>query len=306
MNTPSNIAREFEPPVNTPSVLSPTHPFYWSVQRELWEFRSIYFAPLAVAAVFLFGFIISLFRLPAHMRALDPMKQHEFITQPYDFVALAIMAATFLVSIFYCLEALHGERRDRSILFWKSLPVSDLTTVLSKASIPLVVLPVLTFGITVITQFIMMLLGSAVLLASGQSATAPWTHMSLVQMWLMLFYHLVAIHSLWFAPIFGWMLLVSAWARRAPFLWATVPLLAIGVVEKIAFNGAYLSAVLMYRLGSGPEGVPFSNGDMSMSHSMSVLPPWKFLLSPGLWLGLAITAGFLFAAARIRRNRGPM
>jgi ABC-2 type transport system permease protein len=305
MNTPSNTLPVFDP-LSTPSVLTPTRPFYWSVRRELWEFRSIYLAPLAVAAVFLFGFIISLFRLPAHMRALDPMKQHELITQPYNFVALAIMAATFLVSIFYCLEALHGERRDRSILFWKSLPVSDLTTVLSKASIPIVILPLLTFGITVIAHFIMVMLGSAVLLASGQSATAPWSHMSLFRLWLMLFYHLVAGHALWFAPIYGWMLLVSAWARRAPFLWATVPLLAIGVVEKIAFGRTYLSAALMYRFGTGPEGIPFANGDMSMSHSMSVLPPWKFLLSPGMWLGLLITAGFLFAAARIRRNRGPI
>src|SRR3954447_3546571 len=149
MNTRSNTAADFGQPVSSPSVPSRTRPFFWSVRRELWEFRSIYLAPLAVAAVFLFGFIISLFRLPAHMRALDPMKQHDFITQPYTYVALAVMVATFLVSIFYCLEALRGERRDRSILFWKSLPVSDLTSVLSKATIPLVILPLLTFFITV-------------------------------------------------------------------------------------------------------------------------------------------------------------
>ena len=59
--------------------------------------------------------------------------------------------------MFYCLDALYGERRDRSILFWKSLPVSDLTTVLSKASIPIVVLPLLTFAVTVATQLIMLL-----------------------------------------------------------------------------------------------------------------------------------------------------
>jgi ABC-2 type transport system permease protein len=306
MNMPSNAIPEFEPTISTPSILSPTRPFYWSIQRELWEFRSIYIAPLAVAAVFLFGYIISLIMLPAKLRTLDAMKQHELITQPYDTVALAIMAATFLVSIFYCLEALHGERRDRSILFWKSLPVSDATVVLSKASIPLVILPALTFAITVVTQIIMALLGGAVLLGSRQNAMTPWSHMSLLQMWAMLFYHLVAVHALWYAPFYGWMLLVSAWARRAPFLWATVPLLAIGVVEKIAFGSMNLPALLLNRPGSGPEGIPFSNGDMAMSHSMSVLAPWAFLLSPSLWFGLAITAGFLFAAERIRRSRGPI
>src|SRR3954469_11203854 len=95
MNTPSNTAADFGQPVSSPSVPSRTRPFFWSVRRELWEFRSIYLAPLAVAAVFLFGFIISLFRLPAHVRALDPMKQHDFITQPYTYVALAVMSLLF-------------------------------------------------------------------------------------------------------------------------------------------------------------------------------------------------------------------
>jgi ABC-2 type transport system permease protein len=306
MNTTSNIAPEFDRPATPATFLSPTRPFYWSVQRELWEFRSIYLAPVIVSAVFLFGFLISLIHLPARMRVLDPMKQHELIQQPYAFAAGAIMAATFLVAIFYCLEALYGERRDRSILFWKSLPVSDLTAVLSKASVPVVILPLLTFMIIVVTQFVMVLLSSMVLLGSGQSVAALWSHLSLSMMWMMLLYHLVAIHALWFAPFYGWMLLVSAWARRAPLLWATVPLLALFVVEKVAFNTSYLPALLSYRLGSSPGGIPFSDGNMTMSHAMSVLPPWKFLLSPGLWVGLFITAGFLLAASRIRRSRGPM
>ena len=71
---------------------------------------------------------------------------------PYSHAAMLLMVTAFIVGVFYCLDALHGERRDRSILFWKSLPVSDLTTVLSKASIPLVVLPLLVFAITVATQ----------------------------------------------------------------------------------------------------------------------------------------------------------
>ena len=157
------------------------------------------------------------------------------------------MGTTFIVGMFYCLDALHGERRDRSILFWKSLPVSDLTTVLSKASIPLVVLPLLTFAITVATQLIMLLLSSAVLLGSGLSVATLWTQLSLFQMSLMLLYHLVTVHALWYAPIYGWLLLVSAWARRAPFLWAALPLLAIGVVEKIAFNTSHFAAMLGYR-----------------------------------------------------------
>ena len=188
------------------------------------------------------------------------MQQHELIQQPYNFAALLIMGTTFVVAMFYCLDALHGERRDRSILFWKSLPVSDLTTVLSKASIPLVVLPLLTFAITIATQWIMLLLSTAVLLVSGLSVATLWTNLPLFQMSLMLLYHLLAVHALWYAPIYGWLLLVSGWARRAAFLWAALPLLAIGVVEKIAFNTSHFAAMLQSRSGRRPGRCAFHCG----------------------------------------------
>jgi len=127
----------------------------------------------------------------------------------------------------------------------------------------------------------------------------------LFQMWLMLLYHLLAIHALWYAPIFGWLLLVSGWARRAAFLWAALPLLAIGVVEKIAFNTSHFAAMLGHRLSGGSEGVGFTAGSMSMV-PLAQLTPGQFLISPGLWVGLAVTAAFLAAAVRLRRYQGPI
>ena len=292
---------------SAPAVIPATRRMYWSLRRELWESRSIYIAPLAVAGLILFGFLISTIHLPSKMRtalALDPMQQHELLTQPYSFAALLIMATTFVVAVFYCLDALHGERRDRSILFWKSLPVSDLTTVLSKASIPLVVLPLLTFAITVVTQWIMLLMSSAVLLGSGLSVATLWTQLSFSQMSLMLLYHLVTVHALWYAPIFGWLLLVSAWARRAAFLWAGLPVLAVALVEKIAFNTSHFAAILGNRMGGGAEAVT-APGSVPMD-PMTHLTPGHFLSSPGLWIGLALTAAFLAAAVRLRRYQGPI
>jgi ABC-2 type transport system permease protein len=310
MNTESNAIPEtpFESQAIAPAVIPASRRMYWSVRRELWESRSIYIAPLAVAALILVGSLIGTIHLPDKMRAalaLNPMQQHELIEQPYSFAALLIMATTFIVAVFYCLDALHGERRDRSILFWKSLPVSDLTTVLSKASIPLVVLPLLTFAITVVTQWIMLLMSTAVLLMSGVSAATLWSRLPLFQMSLMLLYHLVAIHALWYAPIFGWLLLVSGWARRMAFLWAALPLLAIGVVEKIAFNTSHFAAMLGYRLSGGPEGAAFTGGSMSMD-PLTQLTPGQFLISPGLWIGLPVAAAFLAAAVLLRRYRGPI
>src|SRR5678815_117982 len=224
-------------------------PFYWSVLREVWENRSIYVAPILVAIVVLFGFLVSTIGLPERRREvllLDPVKARAAIEMPYNMAAIMLILTAFVIGVFYCLDALYGERRDRSILFWKSLPVSDLTTVLSKASIPLVVLPLVTFVIIVATQFVMLLWSSVVLLTSGLAGTT-WTRFNLLEQSLILLYSLVAL-ALWHAPIYGWLLLVSGWARRATFLWAVIPLIAIQIFEKITFNTSHFASLVKDRL----------------------------------------------------------
>jgi ABC-2 type transport system permease protein len=282
--------------------------FYWSVQRELWENRAVYVAPLAVAGLMVFGVLISAGHMVRNVRAalqLDPMQRIDAIARPYNVAAAAIMGTTLLVGIFYCLGAMHSERRDRSILFWKSLPVSDLTTVLAKASIPIVAIPAITFGITVAMQAVMLAIETAAVAARGANPQELWSNLPIVQMWLMLLYHLVTVHAIWYAPIFGWLLLVSAWARRAPFLWASVPLLAVGIVEKIAFNTSYFGALLLNRIGGGPESSSFTSSAIAMD-GMTTITPWAYLINPGLWIGLAFTAACLAGAARLRRLRGPI
>ena len=266
--------------------------FYSSLQRELWESRSIYIAPVAVAGLFLFGFVIGAVRLPRRIG----------IEQPYDFVALMLMGISFLVAVFYCLDALYGERRDRSILFWKSLPVSDSTTVLSKMSIPVVVVPLVTFAITVATHIAMLLLSSAIFLARGTSGAALWNQLPLTHIWQMLFIHLMAGHGLWYAPIYAWFLLVSAWARRTPLLWAVLPPLAVAAVEKIAFNTSHFAAILQHRFVGGPSG---ATTGMAME-SMTPFTLRELLSSPGLWIGFAVAAAFLAAAIKLRRDQGPI
>jgi len=311
MNTLSNVM--LEPSLGAQASTSPVarapRPLYWSIRRELWENRAIYIAPLAAAAVVLFGFMISaMLRLPAIIRGLPMMgaaRQRQELTMPYDFAAGALMVTQILVGFFYCLDALHGERRDRRFLFWKSLPVSDLTTVVSKASIPIVVLPLLTWAVTFALQLIMLLLSTAVVAGSGLNVATLWAQVSLFQMSLLLLYHLVAVHSLWHAPFYGWLLLVSGWARRAAFLWAVLPPLAILAIEKIVFNTSHLGNLLCYRLAGGPEAMAMATGSMPIDAGAH-LTPGRFLSSPGLWIGLLITAGFLIAAARLRRQRGPI
>jgi ABC-2 type transport system permease protein len=286
-----------------PIVMRATQPFYWSIRRELWEYRSIYIAPLAVAAVTLFGFMIA--SIGRALSENDLAQRLQVLEEPFTFAMGVIMATAFIVAIFYSVDALHGERRDRSILFWKSLPVSDLTTVLSKASVPLFILPMLAFAIVVVLQFIMLLMSMLVLQGSGLNAATLWTRSALPGTWLMLLYHLVTIHILWHAPLYAWLILVSGWARRAAFLWALLPPVAIGVAERMAFHTTHFFSFLGYRLSGGPEAMT-KPGGFSLDPMMMHLTPGRFLTTPGLWLGLIVAAAFFAAAVRLRRYQGPI
>jgi len=309
MNTQSNaipgsVGAQSVAPDHVPAM----NAFYWSIRREFWENRSLYIAPLAVVALFLFGFMISLMHLQAKMRAaaLEPRLAQAFMDESYGFAGLMLMGTMIIVAFFYCLDALHVERRDRSILFWKSLPVSDLTTVLSKASIPLFILPLFTFAVTIALWFLMSMLTGAVALASGQSTAALRTTVPLPYLSFYLFFHLVGMHGLGYAPFYGWLLLVSAWARRAPFLWATLPPFVIGFVEKIAFNTSHFAALLGHVFAGGGEPMGNSKATSSLAALIPHQGPTEFLTSPGLWIGLAIGAAFLAAAVRLRRSQGPI
>jgi ABC-2 type transport system permease protein len=308
MSTQSNpIAGSFAPSAGAAAATSVTRPFYWSVRREMWENRWIYLAPAGVASVFLFGFLISMIHLPGKLHGMSIDLHHrDAIATPYDIVAGLMMLTTILVNVFYCADALYGERRDRSILFWKSMPVSDLTTVLAKASIPLVIVPLLACATAVVAQFIMLLLSSAALLASGLSVSPLWTQLSFFRMSLLLFYHVFTAHTLWPAPVYCWLLLVSGWPRRATLLWAALPVVAIGGLEAIVFRTWHFAALVGTRLIGAAPAIDFGSPDTFPTNPMTHITPLNFLSSPELWLGLALSAAFLAAAVRLRRYQGPV
>jgi len=309
MNTQANTMQDssLESRVAAPSDIPVIQTFYWSLRREFWENRSLYMAPLAVAAVFLFAFPVSIahtLRRIAAEPSLAPEKQLRTITMPYDVAAGLLMFTGIVVGIFYCLDALQGERRDRSILFWKSLPVSDLTTVVAKAVIPIFLLPLLTFAAAFVLQWSMFLLMSAALAATGQNVSMYWAQLALPQMSFLLLYHLVTVHGIWHAPFYGWLLLISAWARRMAFLWAALPVLAIFALERLLFNTSHFAAWLGHRLGGGAEAMTMG-GAMPVHPATTHITLLNFVFSPGLWLGLAVTAAFIVGAARLRRYRDP-
>jgi ABC-2 type transport system permease protein len=319
MNMQSDAIGTISQNVAAPTTISAATRFWFSVRRELWEHRSLYIAPLVIAVLFLLAYTVGEMHGGLHNVGITvgsgqaqvgggPMRgaHGAHFVGPYTFASYVLMGIFMILSIFYSLDTLYSERRDRSILFWKSLPVSDSITVLAKASIPLILLPLFIFVLTVVTQWVMLLIDSASTLAHGESIAALWSNVHLFQMAGMLFFHLLAVHGLEMAPLYCWLLLVSAWARRAPLLWAALTPLSIILAEKIAFNTHYFSSLLKFLVGSGMDTVPFTEGgDMNMA-TLHAADVGQFFLNPGLWCGLVVAALMLLATIRVRHSREPI
>ncbi len=313
MNTASNVMPG-SPEPQAAVAAHPTRPLYWSLRRELWENRAIYIAPLSVAALILFGFLISLHKLPGAMRLAlaQPLeKQHALVAMPLNVSAVILIVTSIIVGFFYCLDALYGERRDRSILFWKSLPVSDTTAVLGKVLVATAILPAITFVVILALHLLMLLFGAAALMAGGVSAGVLWDSPFFADS-LVLLYGLV-VTALWHAPIYGWLLMVSGWAKRTTFLWAVLPPAAIAIVERIAFGSSYVGHKLKNRIAGGfaeafnfPMPAPGRGHEGIPEVTLSQLDPGKFLSSPSVWGGLAVAVAFIVIAIWLRRNREPI
>ncbi|HEX6095059.1 MAG TPA: ABC transporter permease [Thermoanaerobaculia bacterium] len=295
-------AVDTEPAADTP--LAQTRPMYWSVRRELWENRFLFIAPAIVSAVALVATFFAIANAVLQLRGADAARVQAAVALPLRSAPATILFGTIVVGLFYCLDALHGERRDRTLLFWKSLPVSDRTAVLAKAAIPLAVLPLLAYALSVVTQVILLIVSTLVLAGFGFSAAPLWV--GFFEGLLIMLYGLIA-HALWYAPVYGWLLLLSAWARRAVVLWAVLPPLVLLALERILSRTRSFAGFLQYRaIGAMREAFLFQPPNAENADRLSQLTPGRFLVSPGLWLGLLFAALCLAAAIRLRRRREPV
>jgi ABC-2 type transport system permease protein len=302
-------------------VVHPVRPFYWSVRRELWEYPSLFFAPLAVAGVILIAFFFNVMRLPHSVEMLASLTAAHQRAAGYSAltgVALLIGLISAIGGAFYSLSALQSERRDRSILFWKSMPVSDTTAVLTKLFVVMVIVPVIAFAVTVVTQLLLLIFGTIALTLADGSAALIWQNVQPLQQAVLLLYAL-ATASLWYAPIIAWLLLVSAWAKRATFLWAVLPPAALALFERVAFDTSYIAGVIGHRLLAappaafdlprGPRGILRGRvlvGENFPENVLSIANPTGLLTEPYLWIGLLVAAAFTAAAIWMRRYREPL
>ncbi len=274
--------------------------FAWSVRREVWEHPFLMAAPLGVAALAFLGFLAG---WPFGVGALVARTSVGFwggIGQAYDATAFFCLIAGLLAALFYCLDALHGERRDRSVLFWKSLPVSDFQTVLAKLAIPTLILPLIVFAAVMVVSLAMLLTSSAILAIEGHSTALLWNGGPPIRV-SCLFYAL-SVSALWYAPVYCALLLVSVLAKHAPFLWAFLPLALAAAVARLIFHSSSVTGFYLYRfIGWFEEGMRVDHAGLPVARDVQ-----RLFTSPGLWLGLAAAAVFFFAAVRLRRRSAPL
>lgn len=321
MNAATETSESFAAPATADR---PVRPFYWSVMRELWENRSLMIAPLvtgglAVLALFILTVRAATSPQMGQLASLPPELPGQIATVGNSLIAYGISTVMHIAVFFYLLDALQGERKDRSVLFWKSMPVSDTTTVLSKLFTALVVSGAIVVAVAVATQLIVMLLATVIFAFSGVNAVTLWTDSQFLQTTVALVYWQIGV-ALWYAPLAAWLLLVSSWAKRVTILWALFTPLAVLVFERVAIGTQYVQNLLASRV-SDPvlktymayaRGAELMVGDDGIKahrlpkRVLDGIDPVGFLSNPWLWVGLVVAAGFVAAAIWMRRYREPL
>ena len=279
------------------------------VRREFWEHRALWLAPLVIVGLVALSTAIG----RVHIELDDAERLGSSPEALLSIVQLVLAVPLYITSVFvgsyYLLDCLYAERKDRSILFWKSLPVSDGLTVGAKLLVGLVVVPFGVFALALVADAVYTaILETRVVLGNVPRvlnwSTREWLRTEAVMFLATLF------AVLWWAPIAGYLLLVSAWVRRAPILWATLPLVLGPVLEWVAFGTRYLLSFIDYRingiwgiLGAGHLNIVSKHGLHPVGTALEVLDLRGAFTAIDLWLGLAATAALVYAAIRIRRYR---
>lgn len=345
-----NESQEF-PRSATVAATHPTHTFKMLLRREFWEHKGGFlWAPLVAGAILLVltlmgigagevllrkvpdratinveggSFQVNGLDLSQLTAKMSPSELHEFggvidaslyMAASWPFIVLAF------VVFFYCLGSLYDDRRDRSVLFWKSLPISDRDTVLSKVASATLMAPAIAAIAAIATVFGSMVVYSfAVLLHGGNPVTMLWGPASPLKVSM----HLLAsipVYAMWALPTVGWLMLCSAWAKSKPFLWAImIPIFAGIFVSWFDLmqlfdleTGWFWKNVVARSLLSVAPGSWFDaaqlgdvdvDGPQAIHSVLSLRTMYSVLATPQLWVGALAGAVMIFGAIRLRRWR---
>ena len=232
-----------------------------------------------------------------------------------------LIVLTFVV-FFYCLGSLYDDRKDRSVLFWKSLPLSDSATVLSKVASAAVMAPLLAIAVGVLAMFGFLVICSGIVaLHGGNPLTLLWGPASPLKVAGLLIASL-PVYALWALPTIGWLMLCSSWARSKPFLWAIMIPVFAGILvtwfdlmhvfnlESTWFwKNVVARSLVSVAPGSWFDVVDFGAmpGKYEMPDAigaaMGLRTMYSVLLTPQLWIGVVAGAAMILGAIRMRRWR---
>ena len=298
------------------------------VRRELWENRAFWTVPATVAGVLTVLMVWGGVEFLQTVSPEDIAEANADIAQAgvlatvqgqvnhaalaFVGISLAIGLIMSIVAAFYLLDCLYGDRRDRSILFWRSMPITDTQTVLSKLATATLAAPALMIAVLAVAFVVWGAIAAGFGLAAGLDhwyiGLNPLAYLSAIV-------SLVGIAlgmALVLAPFTGWLVLASAWAPRAPFLWAAVPVAAVAVLEEMLFDSHHFMIMVVRHtkdllpklFGDNFEGIGIRGDE---HHGMRVVGEMDLsgalLLEPRLWIGVAIGAAFIALAIRARRVR---
>jgi len=293
--------------------------FLWLVRREVWEHKAIWVAPAIVIGCLLLLILTGNVHLgplgavdgDAAFGSVSRELQMKLLVVVYAGLALVVFMVMGIVAFFYSLDALYADRRDRSVLFWKSLPLSDAETVLSKFAVAVLVIPLVALAASLVAQLVVAAGGSVRLSLGGMPGSLMWQPEALFGGFAVAFLWCVTA-MLWYSPIVGYLMLASAWAPRGPFLWAVLPPVGLWVGEQVVVGSEYVGDFIsdrlfgLYRLlgrESGDE-VNVPGGDLEKIGSVDLVGSLRdFYASPELWIGVLAAALLLAGAMWVRRYR---
>jgi ABC-2 type transport system permease protein len=282
----------------------------WLIRREFWENRAIWSIPAIIGVLLIIAGLFSRVNLPTLSSANDT---HDFAAIFLVAIGMFFYLVMSVYATWYLLDCLHADRKDRSILFWKSLPLSDTETVLSKLIVAIVVIPAVYFVAADVTALIVAFVVSIRLRSLiGDALWHPDVWLQIQVLWV----YVIVTTAMWYLPIAGWLMLVSAWAKRAVILWATLPPLVLCIIERY-FGSHVLWNVLRERLfglpaaslrASGPHSWNVSGtGDDSTLHLPSsvwhFINAGEFFTNPQMLIGAAVGVLLIIGAIQLRMRR---
>ena len=282
----------------------------WLIRREFWENRAIWMIPALFGGLLLLAALFGQVSIP---RLTSPQESEEAASAFLVIVGAMFFLVMGVYSTWYLLDCLYTDRKDRSILFWKSLPLSDATTVLCKLLVGMIIIPLVYFAAADATALIAAFILS--IRARASIGSALWNGDVWWQVQALWMYAILTT-AVWYLPVAGWLMLVSAWAKRAVMLWAVLPPLLLYIFERVFFGTRMVGHIIMRRLIAWPS-VSFNgsnyilpHGDGVVDNAGSPLPsvwhlinPSGFFSSAETWIGVAVGVVLIGVAIQLRMRR---